>query len=348
VKVQLALLSLAAATCLAAAGPKISVARWPGDRVAAASLTFDDGMRTHLDIAGPILKKHHLTGTFFVTTGSEAWRLRLDGWRQLAADGNEIADHTVRHPCLLDRITPHSQDYTPAMMEAEVRDAAREITEKIGGRRGITFGYPCGSLSFGKPADHVSNSVLYQQYVASCCFAARAYTGIGAQDPDALNVLNVIDLGRTAERGSLDLLAMLAPAVRDHAWGIYTFHGVGGEYLSVTADALDELAGFLERHPEIWTATFGDGIRYTQERRSLGIETVRADDHIMEAALTWPLDPQIFDLPLTLKVELPEDWKAAQAEGEALLASKMVPGEKGMILLIDVPPRTRSIRISRR
>ena len=42
---------------------------WPGDRSAAISLTFDDAMQTHLDNAGPILKKHGLNGTFFAITG---------------------------------------------------------------------------------------------------------------------------------------------------------------------------------------------------------------------------------------------------------------------------------------
>ena len=95
--------------------PTVTVARWPGDRLAAISLTFDDGINSDLDFAGPILKKHHLHGTFFVTTGMGPWQKRKSEWKQLALDGNEIANHTVHHPCLLEQITPHSQDYTPAM-----------------------------------------------------------------------------------------------------------------------------------------------------------------------------------------------------------------------------------------
>jgi peptidoglycan/xylan/chitin deacetylase (PgdA/CDA1 family) len=37
--------------------PKVTVTRWPPDRVAAISLTFDDGLNSHLDVVGPILKK---------------------------------------------------------------------------------------------------------------------------------------------------------------------------------------------------------------------------------------------------------------------------------------------------
>ena len=69
--------------------PSVSVARWPQDRTAAISLTFDDGIDTHLDHVGPILKKHHLNGTFFVATALGPWEKRKAEWKQLAADGNE-------------------------------------------------------------------------------------------------------------------------------------------------------------------------------------------------------------------------------------------------------------------
>jgi peptidoglycan/xylan/chitin deacetylase (PgdA/CDA1 family) len=70
---------------------KVTVARWPQDRTAAISLTFDDALATHLDVARPILKKHQLNGTFFVSTGLGVWERRKEEWKQLAKDGNELA-----------------------------------------------------------------------------------------------------------------------------------------------------------------------------------------------------------------------------------------------------------------
>jgi hypothetical protein len=67
------------AACFAALAqnslPKVAIARWPGDKKAAISLTFDDAMNTHLDQARPILKKHQLVGTFFATTESRSGRI---------------------------------------------------------------------------------------------------------------------------------------------------------------------------------------------------------------------------------------------------------------------------------
>jgi len=318
--------------------PKVRVARWPGEHQAAISLTFDDGIDTHLDIAGPILKKHGLAGTFFVNTDRGAWQHRLDTWKRLAADGNEIANHTVHHPCLLPTITPHSQDFTPTMMERDVLDSAREIEEKIGAGRGLTFAYPCGNLTFGPPADQARNTPLFFQYVAACCFAARGYgAGGAAQDPDEINVLNVTDLGMTTGKSFSELLEMAQPALRAGLWGVYGFHGVGGDWLSVSADSFDELTAYLARHPEIWTATFGDGVRYIQERQALGMEVTRTGAGAIEIGLKWPLDRRIFDLPLTLRIEVPAAGATARADGNAVAVRSV---EGGQALLVDVKPGT--------
>src|SRR5260370_7435568 len=100
---------------------KVTVTRWPQDRSAAISLTFDDAMATHLDIAGPILKKHRLNGTFFVSTGLGVWERRKGEWKQLAKDGNELGNHTLHHPFLLPKIEPHSQNSIPAIMPSKIQ-----------------------------------------------------------------------------------------------------------------------------------------------------------------------------------------------------------------------------------
>ena len=65
------------------------------------SLTFDDGNADQL-AAEQTLKAHGLVGTFFITTswiGSPTYLSQAD-LHALAADGNEIAGHTVTHPDL--------------------------------------------------------------------------------------------------------------------------------------------------------------------------------------------------------------------------------------------------------
>jgi peptidoglycan-N-acetylglucosamine deacetylase len=326
--------------------PKVSVTRWPQDRLAAISLTFDDGINTHLDVVGPILKKHHLNGTFFVATGMGPWEKRKAEWKQLAEQGNELANHTVHHPCLLAQITPHSQDYTPEMMEAEIRDAAQEINKLLDSQRGLTFAYPCGNMSFGKPEDEVKNAALYLRYVSEHSFGARA-VGMSPENPDEMNVLAINDLGTTAEKGFAALLDMAERAIQGHHWGVYCFHGVGGDWLSITPDALDELTAYFERHPEIWTATFGDVLRYIQESKAASIQIKQRSANYLDVAVEWPMDKKIYDVPLTLKVELPAAWADVTASGDgSRLDARVIDRTKGTVILVDVPSQTTVVRVA--
>jgi hypothetical protein len=132
-------------------------------------------------------------------------------------------------------------------------------------------------------------------------------------------------------------------AIRKNNWGIYCFHGVGGDWLSIDVEALDELAGYLERHSDIWTAPFGDVLRYTQERRAAAIQTQQSSDTSLELSLEWPMDPRIYDLPLTLKIESPGLGPGVAATGDGRGLNTKLVGEN--IILVDVPPQTRHVRI---
>jgi peptidoglycan/xylan/chitin deacetylase (PgdA/CDA1 family) len=327
--------------------PQVSVTRWPQDHSAAISLTFDDGINTDLDHAGPILKKHQLTGTFFVATAMGPWEKRKAEWKQLAQDGNELANHTVHHPCLLPEITPHSQDYTPEMFQAEIAGAASQISELTGSHRGLTFAYPCGNMSFGKPQDQVKNSALCMRYVSENSFGARG-VGVGPANPDELNILDINDLGPTVGKNFSELLDLAQPALQSHNWGIFCFHGVGGDWLSITPEALDELGAYLERHSEIWTATFGDVVRYIQERKAASIQVTQSDENSLAISMQWPMDKQIFDLPLTLKVEVPGAWPHARVEADGKpLEAKVAEQATSTMVLFDVPAQAKAITVRR-
>jgi peptidoglycan-N-acetylglucosamine deacetylase len=328
--------------------PIPAVTPWPQDRTAAVSLTFDDAMQTQLDNAGPILKKHGLRGTFFVITGAlNSWQKRIEDWKELTAEGNEIGSHTVNHPCLLKNIEIHSQAYTPEMMLKEIRDSCEEVVRRLGahrGRRGLTFAYPCGDMTFGPPARQARNQARYLDYVAEYCFAARGYNSWAPVVPEDLNPLTVPVLGWTVGRDFPSLLAMMEPVRQGHHWGVFVFHGVGGQWLSIKSQTLDELASYLKGHREIWTATFGDAVRYIQESKALGIRTGNSATHRAQFTLTWPLDPAIYDLPLTIKWTAPSSRRAYNVYADGKPVTPSMPVNPGMgTILVDIPPQTKTL-----
>lgn len=185
------------------------------------------------------------------------------------------------------------------------------------------------------------------EFVAEYAFGARTVGFGGAQDPDDLSVLAITDLGSTKNKDFSELLAMSDPAAQQHQWGVYCFHGIGGEYLSVSKLAFDELAAYLDAHREIWTAPFGDVLRYIQERKSAVLDIHVNGDGSVDVTLGWPLDSHIYDLPLTLKVELARGVKEvlATADGDPLQVRLTEEGDRATAL-VDVATHTKIVHLA--
>src|SRR6476646_9727332 len=81
---------------------------WPGGARAAVSLTYDDGLNSQLDNAIPELDRLGFKATFFLTEQNVREGRRLADWERVAADGHEVANHTVTHPCALQRLQPEA------------------------------------------------------------------------------------------------------------------------------------------------------------------------------------------------------------------------------------------------
>jgi peptidoglycan/xylan/chitin deacetylase (PgdA/CDA1 family) len=123
------------------------------------SVTFDDGYRSVLELAKPILDRHGYPGTLFVPTDwpdadrPMRWR-GIDRWlgtpheseltpltwpelRELTAAGWEIGSHTCSHPLLT--------ELEERALTSELRDSRQRIEAELG-RQCTSFAYPYGGV----------------------------------------------------------------------------------------------------------------------------------------------------------------------------------------------------------
>jgi peptidoglycan/xylan/chitin deacetylase (PgdA/CDA1 family) len=109
-------------------------------------LTFDDGYRSFLQYAYPILKKHGFTATLFVYTdyvGSSANALGWDDLRRLADDGFTIGAHSKSHNDLRRRPGETLEAFTQRM-QAELAQPLQVFRGRLG-REPRVLAYPYGA-----------------------------------------------------------------------------------------------------------------------------------------------------------------------------------------------------------
>src|SRR5688572_3056494 len=71
--------------------------KWPDGKRVAVSLSFDDGRLSQIDKGTALLDKYNVKATFYVMPSSV--KERLEGWKKAAANGHEIGNHSLTHPC---------------------------------------------------------------------------------------------------------------------------------------------------------------------------------------------------------------------------------------------------------
>jgi peptidoglycan/xylan/chitin deacetylase (PgdA/CDA1 family) len=192
---------------------------WPGRARAALSLTYDDGLDSQLEYAVPALDARGIKATFFLT--KENMEARLADWRTVAAEGHEIGDHTVGHPCDLRR-------YSAARFaREELKESEQFLDSNFGPDRGRIYAFPCGVIDLGR-GPQIRSQLRYIHLLRHAFAAARAADG-DPNDPRRVGrdryVLQAIapTYDRDDPRLAIDYLRR---AMHRGYWAILIFHDV--------------------------------------------------------------------------------------------------------------------------
>ena len=219
-----------------------------GARIA-LSLSFDDSRDSQLDVAVPMLDAFGVRATFFVLP--EPVSQRRTDWQAVVANGHEVANHTVSHPCSANFGFSGSnalEDYSLERMETEI-DEASGCIERLLGVRAETFAYPCGQSFVGRGEGRTS----YVPVVARRFVAGRGYGGETSNDPHRCDFAHL-------EAFSIDgldageLLGLVDHAGAARRWVIVAGHDVGqGGEQTVLIDSLEALCHRIVQ-PDVWVA----------------------------------------------------------------------------------------------
>lgn len=233
---------------------------WPQGARAAVSLTYDDAVPVHYRKVGPLLSKHGLAATFYLTVEyAESAR----EWRKLSKRGHELGNHSLFHPCRQDPEEKYAwlddhydlQNYSEDRLRDELV-VANKFIDLIDGGEPRTYGNPCNHVTIGKgDAERSMDPVLQELFVAS-----RGTVTNRVITPEGMDY-NQLGHFKADGKTFLELKAHIDTAIEKGGWVIFLIHGVGKGnhpwYMEEAEHA--RLVEWLAQNKEIvWTAPVVD------------------------------------------------------------------------------------------
>jgi hypothetical protein len=131
---------------------------------------------------------------------------------------------------------------------------------------------------------------------------------------------------------------------------VLVFHGIEGIGWEPTpAQKLEEYFKYIQsKENDIWVATFGDVARYVRERMNAAIKTHEGNDAIT-VTLTHTLNPEMYNLPLTLKTYVSPGWKQVTVKQDNKTQKVATAKDsKGSYVLYQARPNKGIITISKK
>lgn len=237
---------------------------WPGAARMALSLSFDDGRDSQVTQGLPVFARHGAKVTFFVVPS--AVERRLDGWKQAAAAGHEIGNHSLMHACSGN--FPFSrqkalEDYSVARMREELQAANARIATLLGVTP-RTFAYPCGQTFVGRGRSTQS----YVPVVAELFVAGRGWLDEAANDPSYIDLAQTTGVEMDGKTFA-EIRPLLDEARKTGTWLVLAGHDIGTGGRQTTRIAmLDQLLSYARDSSQgIWLATVAEAADIVARRQ---------------------------------------------------------------------------------
>lgn len=266
------------------------VGTWFNFCSAAITYTFDDNCSNQLLKVVPMFDEFGYKLTLFTVTN---WGPNWTGLQKAAANGHEIASHTVTHTSL--------SGLSDEKQNTELSNSQAAINSRITNQKCITFAYPyCQTGNY---------SLVSNYYIA-----ARGCQGyVESSTPSNIyNISSIICGSEGSVKRVSDFNSKAENAARTKGWCVYLLHGIDndGGYSPLSSDTLRKSLEYLKTNEErFWVSTFANVVKYIKERNSIRVKEIYNSDDTIKVSVTDTLDNNLFNHAVTIRRPLPTNWQ---------------------------------------
>lgn len=276
--------------------------------------------------------------------GPEAQDAQGVGWedfKRYAAQGHEIASHTITHPRLavLDE----------ANMLYEMEKSKEEIRKHLGEKHTFSFEGPYGTenervMQYAYKIYPALRNRMPEPFLEELNRASKQHPGASEKE--------YVQWQRgPLSKTPLDLMKSWVDTVaaHDNVWLVLVFHGVDDKgWEPLPHERLEEYFQYMKnKEDKLWIATFTDVTKYLRERMNAKAEASVSNDSIL-VRLHHTLDKQLYDLPLTLKTYVSPAWKKVKVSQNGKTRQINTRSDnKGTFVLYQALPNGQPVALSK-
>jgi len=279
------------------------------------TFTTDDGLYNSVVQYNNLFKKYELKGSVGLNSNSIQdtdnglnWISQngfhfycgtWDLWKALLADGKfDIVNHSASHYNLT--------EISSSQLDSEINGARATLLSRFNRQPVLGFISPFGQ------SNNSATSVIRQQH-----FADRSFDeGTNSLDPSNDLWYNLLTYSAVADVSVNTMNSWIDSTIADKEWCIETWHGIlcdatASETLwspptyDICEGHLSYVANNLDK---LWNATYTEAIQYIRERQNATLSVLSNNSTQIQLSLIDSLDNTLFNYPLTLKVQVPNNW----------------------------------------
>jgi hypothetical protein len=307
------------------------IGTWEGFRSAAVTYTFDDNVPNQYTIAVPMFHAAGFKITLFTVVNY--WTSFTWAQAQAAANyGDEIASHTMTHPNLTTN--------TPIQLTNELANSQSNINYRVPNELCVTLAYPYCAVP--------NETVVAQYYIA-----ARGCSGqlVPSTPPDFMNISSFVLGNAGIYTNAANINSLANSATNSHSWCVYLIHSIdiNDDYSPLSSAALQACVNYLSTNQDkFWVETFGDVVRYIQERNASSVAETASSADSITVRVTNSLNNLIFNYPITLRRPVPAGWPAVaiSQNGQPITVEPVTVNSTNYVMF-DVVPNGGDVVLSK-